>query len=91
VEDYAIDLHDFHAASRTQPIVPILIAEHASAPVAHLPLLLDRCVAPVQDASADSLQSLLSTLLTGPPLQARRAVRSCCMAQRAVPASAQHH
>ncbi len=38
VEDYAIDLHDFHAASRHHPILPILVAEHAPAADALLPM-----------------------------------------------------
>lgn len=62
VEDYAIDLHDFHAASRTLPIIPILVAEHAAAPVALVPLLLDGCVAPVIDASAATLAVVLAAL-----------------------------
>ena len=29
VEDYALDLHDFHAGCRAHPVVPILVATHA--------------------------------------------------------------
>src|SRR3954468_13408556 len=38
VEDYGIDLHDFHAGSRANPIVPILVAEHAPVRQESLPL-----------------------------------------------------
>ncbi len=38
-EDYALDLFDFHAASRGHPIVPILVATQARAPAPEWPLL----------------------------------------------------
>ncbi len=41
VEDYALDLRDFHAASRAHPIVPILVAGDAPAPLPQASLLLD--------------------------------------------------
>ena len=63
VEDYAIDLHDFHAGSRRHPIVPILVAEHAPGRLAPLPLLLGG-VTEVIDASAATLRSLLHELAT---------------------------
>jgi hypothetical protein len=28
-EDYALDLHDFHAGSRRHPVVPVLVRRHA--------------------------------------------------------------
>ncbi len=59
VEDYAIDLHDFHAGSRRAPIVPILVAEHAPRPSGGWPLLLDAAVAPVIDGNASGLPDLL--------------------------------
>jgi hypothetical protein len=40
VEDYALDLQDFHSASRHHPIVPILVATETDPPLAPLPLLL---------------------------------------------------
>ncbi len=38
VEDYALDLQDFHAGSMGHPIVPILIATHAKVKFPHWPL-----------------------------------------------------
>ena len=38
-EDYALDLHDFHAESRRFPVVPVLVATAAPAPPLQLPLL----------------------------------------------------
>lgn len=62
VEDYALDLRDFHSGSRNQAIVPILIATEGlpSASTWALPL---NDVYPVYEASASSLKSLLQTLL----------------------------
>ncbi len=37
-EDYALDLRDFHAASRSVPIVPVLVATEAIAPKPDWPL-----------------------------------------------------
>ncbi|HTW29300.1 MAG TPA: hypothetical protein VME92_19405 [Acetobacteraceae bacterium] len=62
VEDYALDLQDFHAASRHHPIVPILVASAARPPPAPWPLLLAG-VSAVQCASADSLPGLLAGLI----------------------------
>ncbi len=75
VADYAIDLHDFHAGSRCHPIVPILVAEHASVSCASLPLPLPFGVAGPLDANAESLPQLLRDLerqfgLIAPPLDA---------------------
>ncbi len=66
VEDYAIDLHDFHAASRRHPILPILVAEHAPATDALLPMPIAGA-APVIDASAATLPSLLRCIATQMP------------------------
>ncbi len=66
VEDYAIDLHDFHAGSRRHPIVPILVARNAPADPAPLPLLLGGVTA-VIDASAATLPALLRLLATRLP------------------------
>jgi hypothetical protein len=58
VEDYALDLQDFHAGCRAFPIIPILVATHAPRPAVTYPLLL--CgAAPVMDASAASLGALM--------------------------------
>jgi hypothetical protein len=57
VEDYALDLFDFHAESRAHPIVPILVATDATPRATNWPLLLH--VTPVLDASASTLPVLL--------------------------------
>lgn len=62
VEDYALDLRDFHARSRAHPIVPILVCEHAVAGGPSFDLLLPSGVTQVQQASASSLGPLLSEL-----------------------------
>jgi hypothetical protein len=62
VEDYAIDLHDFHAGSRRHPIIPVLLAEFAPVPRTTLPLLLGHGVAQPIDANAQTLSALLSEL-----------------------------
>ena len=62
VEDYALDLQDFHAGSRAHPIVPILVATQAAPAPTHWPLLLGGTVAPVLDASAATLPGLLRAL-----------------------------
>ena len=72
-EDYAIDLHDFHAGCRGNPIVPILLAECAPVAPTTLPLILGHGVAPVQDANAETLPALLRDLAkmavgAGPPI-----------------------
>jgi len=61
VEDYAIDLRDFHALSRAIPLVPILVATEARAPQFEWPLALDG-VAPPMPASASSLAGLIAAL-----------------------------
>ncbi len=60
-EDYALDLQDFHAASRTVPIVPILVAT-AAAPRPTLWPLLFAGASTVLDASSASLGDLLQGL-----------------------------
>lgn len=59
VEDYAIDLQDFHAACRRHPIVPILVASEARPREPGWPLLLGGTAATVLDASAATLPALL--------------------------------
>lgn len=67
VEDYAIDLRDFHAGSRLHPIIPILVATHARATLpATLPLPLPG-VWDVVDASAQILSPLLALLAAHAP------------------------
>ena len=69
VEDYAIDLQDFHAASRGRPIIPILVAEDAQTPPPFLPLLIGG-VTPVLDATATNLGRLIDRLATRLPTTA---------------------
>ena len=62
VEDYAIDLHDFHAGSRDHPIIPILLAERAPAGTTYLPPISSKGVAPQLDATPETLSDLLAKL-----------------------------
>ncbi len=61
VDDYAIDLGDFHARSRAIPIVPILVATDADPPGFEFPLALNN-VHPPMRASAASLAGLIAAL-----------------------------
>jgi len=58
VEDYALDLFDFHAASRAHPVVPILVATHATPRATNWPLLWHG-VTPVLDAGTSTLAKLI--------------------------------
>jgi hypothetical protein len=62
VEDYALDLFDFHAASRHHPIVPILVASDARPAPTSLPLIWHG-VTPVLEASAAALPGLVQDVL----------------------------
>lgn len=59
VEDYAIDLHDFHAGSRGHPIVPILVAEESTSNLPSMPSIRGCGVTAPLDASARTLPALL--------------------------------
>jgi hypothetical protein len=59
VEDYALDLLDFHAASRGHPIVPVLVATDAPDGPAHWPLFWHG-VTPVLTASTGTLRDVLT-------------------------------
>ena len=61
VEDYALDLQDFHSACRHHPIVPILIATAAPGCMMDVPLLLAGTTS-VMDCSAETLGPLLADL-----------------------------
>ncbi|MGH7101279.1 MAG: DUF2075 domain-containing protein [Acetobacteraceae bacterium] len=61
VEDYALDLRDFHSASRAVPIVPILVATEAAAPQEDWPLPMAG-VAPPMRANGESLGPLIAAL-----------------------------
>jgi hypothetical protein len=69
-EDYALDLFDFHAGSRAHPVVPILVATQARAPVVQWPLLWHG-VTQVFVASAASLAALLRDIVAIIPVPAR--------------------
>ncbi|MDE2006137.1 MAG: DUF2075 domain-containing protein [Rhodospirillales bacterium] len=73
VDDYALDLRDFHAASRDRPILPILLAEQGTPAPATSPLMLPGVLA-VQDATPASLPGLLADMAfpPAPPLDAAR-------------------
>ena len=58
-DDYAQDLWDFHAASRTHPLVPILIATHAPA-VPWAPPLIWQGAVPLMLSNAAGLGDLLA-------------------------------
>jgi Uncharacterized conserved protein (DUF2075) len=66
-EDYALDLLDFHGASRRHPIVPIVVATEARLPPAPWPLLIPGVTA-VQEASRATLPDLLRAILCAAPL-----------------------
>jgi hypothetical protein len=70
VEDYALDLQDFHAGSGGHPIVPILIATGAKAKPPQWPLLWHGVTA-VFDANALSLQDLLHNVTKNIPRTSR--------------------
>jgi len=63
VEDYAIDLYDFHAGSRAHPIFPILVAENAADTLPNMPLVLNVGVSPPLDTSASALPTLLAKIV----------------------------
>jgi hypothetical protein len=59
VEDYALDLWDFHAGSRAHPVIPILVATDAARPRAVSGTLPIAAVWQVIDATAATLPGLL--------------------------------
>lgn len=70
VEDYALDLFDFHAASRAHPLIPILVADSIPRRTQTWPLLWHG-VSPVFDAPADRLPELLREIISRLPAPAR--------------------
>ena len=62
VEDYALDLQDFHAASRSVPIVPVLVATGAADRAVTWPLLLPGAQRGALESSAAGLEDLLRGL-----------------------------
>ncbi|HEY8290828.1 MAG TPA: DNA/RNA helicase domain-containing protein, partial [Acetobacteraceae bacterium] len=71
VEDYALDLVDFHSASRSHPIVPVLVATAGRASQANWPLIWHG-VTPVFDANADTLGPLLREIEARLPTPSRK-------------------
>lgn len=68
VEDYALDLFDFHAASRDHPVVPLLVATEARPASPAWPLLW-HAVAPVLDVGAGALADVMRQIANrAPPL-----------------------
>jgi hypothetical protein len=67
VEDYALDLHDFHAASRRHPIVPVLVATEA-VPTLYIPQLFWPEMSDVIDANASALGNLLADITAQIPV-----------------------
>ncbi|HET9147855.1 MAG TPA: DNA/RNA helicase domain-containing protein, partial [Acetobacteraceae bacterium] len=61
VEDYALDLHDFHAGSHSHPIVPVLVATEGYPAAFMLPLIWHG-VTPVMHASGTTLGILLGEI-----------------------------
>lgn len=69
-EDYALDLFDFHAASRHHPIVPVLVSTGARDRPQQWPLFADP-VSTVLDATAGSLADILTGCIARIPPPAR--------------------
>jgi hypothetical protein len=63
VEDYALDLHDFHAGSSTATIIPVLVASNAEAPQPNWPLIWHGVGDTVFLASAKTLRDLLQAMM----------------------------
>lgn len=57
-EDYALDLRDFHAGSRTHPIIPILVTGGVPAPPPVPSLLLDAVWPAMHSADSDLAQTI---------------------------------
>jgi len=72
-EDAALDLHDFHAGSRTFPVVPLLVTAQAPHTVSTRPLMFPGVTACLQ-ANAETfgplLEELASLAPSGPALDA---------------------
>lgn len=67
LEDYCLDLQDFHQASHHKWIIPILLASDAPDPRDRDSMLLDNPVLPVQFANKQNLGYILSTVLAALP------------------------
>lgn len=63
-EDYALDLHDFHAGSRDHPVVPVLVSTEAPS-ARHDPPLIWHGVAPVLRCNGADLGALIGAVQAG--------------------------
>ena len=63
VEDYCLDLRDFHSESRKRILVPFLVATHADDSPPTLGEVIDS-VSPIWFANADSLERVIEQTLT---------------------------
>ena len=70
VEDYALDLFDFHAESRAHPVVPILVATQGQVSSTQWPLLWHGVI-PVLEATTSTLAATLNGICTHVPDPAR--------------------
>ena len=70
VEDYALDLFDFHADSRAHPVVPILVVTQGQTRPTAWPLLW-HAVTPVLDATERTLPALVHDIAARIPAAAR--------------------
>lgn len=84
VEDYALDLQDFHAGSRNRVIVPILVATRATPPATTWPLAIGG-VTEVLLAGAATLPALLRELWARLPAGDIDAARWSAAPYRPVP------
>lgn len=64
VEDYALDLRDFHEESRDRPIIPVAIALGAPSIEVAFPLMRNDLVRPVVLASGQDLASQIARVIT---------------------------
>jgi hypothetical protein len=62
VEDYALDLQDFHSGSRSEPIIPVLVSSEAIVEQGNFPLFWQGVAPVVFMANRKSLQSTLTDL-----------------------------
>lgn len=70
VEDYALDLHYFHAGSRAHPIVPVLVAGDAPVPLPPQPPLLWHDVVPPMRTSHAGLAEFIAWVQASIPVPA---------------------
>ena len=66
VEDYALDLLDFHAESRAHPVVPVLVVTQGQPQATAWPLLWHG-VTPVLDATSRTLPALVHDIVARIP------------------------